>query len=252
MIPDQKIIAANWKMNKTNSEAAEFITKLKSDINNCNNCCKIIIFPSAIALEGSAKLCTNSRIEIGAQNCHWESSGAFTGEVSVDMIKSIGAKYVLVGHSERRTYFSENDETVNKKIRKILNSDLRPIFCIGEKLEYRTNNMAKSVVETQIKRGLDAIENNKIEKVIIAYEPLWAIGTGRTINCDQLDEIGNIIKKTVFEEFGARAQVIYGGSVNSKNAKSFLSLKNIDGALIGGAALDEKSFFNIIKTVKGF
>lgn len=251
MIPDQKIIAANWKMNKTNSEAAEFITKLKAEINNCDGFCKIIIFPSAIALESSARLCEDSKIEIGAQNCHWESSGAFTGEISVDMIKSVGAKYVLVGHSERRTYFSEDDETVNKKIRKILSSNLKPIFCIGENLEYRTNNMAKSVVETQIKRGLSAIENTKIEDIIIAYEPLWAIGTGRTINCDQLDEIGNIIKKTVFEEFGSQVQVIYGGSVNSQNAKSFLSLESIDGALIGGAALDEQSFLNIIKIAKG-
>ena len=247
---NKKIIAANWKMNKNTEDSVEFINKLRRDVAE-NIDSEIIVFPSAISLEKVSELCKNSNIIVGAQNCHWESSGAFTGEISVEMIKSVGAKYVLVGHSERRNYFLENDETINKKIKKVVSSGLMAVLCIGENFEQHLKSLTKNILETQLKSGLNGVSFEDLKNIVIAYEPVWAIGTGKAVEPNEADEIGEFIKNIIFNEFGANIPVIYGGSVNLTNAVDLLSLKNIDGVLIGGASLDEKSLSKIIKIANG-
>ncbi len=241
------IIAGNWKMNKTPKEAEKLINKLKTK--NKNSACKIVLCVPFIDIPLATDLTQNTLISIGAQNCYFKKNGAYTGEISAEMLKEIGVEYVIIGHSERRIYFNETDEQINKKINSALNSGLKVIFCIGENLQERENNITEEKLIIQIKNALHKVDKSQIENIIIAYEPVWAIGSGKTPNKDELDHICQIIRNTVFNMgkiLPEKISVLYGGSINSKNAKEILTLPNVDGGLIGGASLDIEEFLKII------
>ena len=192
----------------------------------------------------------HSNLILGAQNCHFESKGAYTGEISIDMLKQFNCKYVIVGHSERRQYFHESNEFINKKIIALLKSNLTPILCIGESLDERNTNSTFDVLSNQLSRSLKNISNDDIAKIVIAYEPIWAIGTGVIATIDQINETHNFIRKFLVDSFGANAEDVliqYGGSVNADNAKEILAVQNVNGALIGGAALKSDQFLQIVK-----
>ena len=212
----------------------------------------VIICPPAVALETSKTLIDGTVIELGAQNMHFAESGAFTGELSGAMIKSVGCKYVILGHSERRTIFGETDEVINKKVKKALADGLNPIFCIGETLEERESGVMEKVIETQVRDGLANVSVEELGKVIVAYEPVWAIGTGKTATPEQAQEvhafIRNLLKDMYSNEAAEKVIIQYGGSVKPDNAKELLSQTDIDGALVGGACLKADSFFGIIKS----
>ena len=242
------IIACNWKMNKTSSQSIALINEIKEKLPASEN--KFIVCPPFTSLE---KLCDNlkgSKIEVGAQNCHWEEKGAFTGEIAPDMLSEIGVKYVIIGHSERRTYFGETDETVNKRIKAALSHGLTPILCVGESLEIREQGNTKNLIKSQIIADLKEISKADSEKIIIAYEPIWAIGTGKTATSDQAEEICKFIRDTLAEIYGndsaEKTHVLYGGSMNEKNAEELLSRPNIDGGLIGGASLKPDAITEIL------
>ncbi len=236
-------------MNKTSSEAAKLIKEIKEKLPTSEN--KFIVCPPFTALEKVCELSKESIIEVGAQNCHWEEKGAFTGEISPLMLKEIGVKYVIIGHSERRTYFGETDETVNKRLKAALNYGLTPILCVGESLETREAGNTKTLIKNQITQDLKDISKTDCEKLIIAYEPVWAIGTGKTATAEQAEEICLFIRETLSELYSKdcaeKTHVLYGGSMNEKNAKELLSMPNIDGGLIGGAALKADSITEILK-----
>ena len=245
------IIAGNWKMNKTPSETRSLIANIKSNLPSSHNS-EFILCPPFISIPAALAEVENCYLNIGAQNCHWEDKGAFTGEISPDMLSEIGVKYVIIGHSERRTYFGETDETVNKRIKAALNHDLIPILCVGESLEIREQGNTKNLIKTQITLDLKDISKADSEKIIIAYEPIWAIGTGKTATSEQAEEICKFIRDTLADIYGTESaekiHVLYGGSMNEKNAKELLSMPNIDGGLIGGASLKSDSIINILKT----
>lgn len=241
------IIAGNWKMNKTPKEAGKLINKLKTE--DKNSACKIVLCVPFIDIPLATDLTQNTLISIGAQNCYFEKNGAYTGEISAEMLKEIGVEYVIIGHSERRIYFNETDEQINKKINSALKSGLKVIFCIGENLQERENNITEEKLIIQIKNALYKVDKSQIENIIIAYEPVWAIGSGKTPNKDEIDHICQIIRNTVFNMgkiLPEEISVLYGGSINSKNAKEILTLPNVDGGLIGGASLDIEEFLKII------
>ena len=241
------IIAGNWKMNKTPKEAEKLINELKIEYKN--SACKIVLCVPFIDIPVAVDLTQNTLISIGAQNCHFESHDAYTGEISAEMLKEIGVEYVIIGHSERRIYFNESDNQINKKIKSALNSGLKVIFCIGENLQERENNITEEKLIIQIKNALNQVDKSQIENIIIAYEPVWAIGSGKTPNKDEIDHICQIIRNTVFNMgkiLPEEISVLYGGSINSKNAKEILTLPNVDGGLIGGASLDIEEFLKII------
>ncbi len=244
-MPMKKIIAANWKMNKTVSETKDFLRDFKDKIRNEDNC-EIIVFPPFISLLDAVRECENTNIKIGAQNCHCESSGAFTGEVSAEMVRDIAVDYVICGHSERRKYFFETDEIINKKIHRALENNLKVIFCVGESLEIRENGKVNEWIEGQIKNGLKDIPKENLKNITVAYEPIWAIGTGKAINTESADDVAEFIKKCLADNFGAKTAVLYGGSVKPSNASDFINSKNIDGLLVGGASLDAESFAEIV------
>ncbi|MBR2578582.1 MAG: triose-phosphate isomerase [Clostridia bacterium] len=241
----KKIIAANWKMNKTVSETKDFLRDFKGKIQNEDNC-EIIVFPPFTSLVDAVRVCENTNIRIGAQNCHCESSGAFTGEVSAEMVRDIAVDYVICGHSERRKYFFETDEIVNKKIHRALENNLKVIFCVGESLEIRENGKVNEWIAGQIKNGLKGISKENLKNITVAYEPIWAIGTGKAINTESADGVAEFIKKCLADNFGAKTAVLYGGSVKPSNASDFINSKNIDGLLVGGASLDAESFAEIV------
>ena len=244
----RKIIAANWKMNKTSGEAVEFFGTLESAIGGSNNC-ETIICPPFTLLDYVGKEFERLNIKLGAQNCHFEKSGAFTGEISAEMLKDVGVQYVIIGHSERRKHFFETDEIINKKVKFALTNGLKVIFCVGESAEVRQNGNVREFIFEQLKNGLSGLNKEDIDNVVIAYEPIWAIGSGITVTFDEADEIGKFIKDFVIGSFNCDVRVLYGGSVSADNVHGFLSLKNIDGALVGGASLDAKSFAKIINAV---
>lgn len=229
-------------MNKTNKEAAEFVYKLVGGIKT-NNKFDVIICPPFTALEKVSDIASSSKIEVGAQNVYFEDKGAFTGEISVDMLKDIGVKYVILGHSERRHVFNESDESINKKVEKVISSGLTPILCIGEKLEEREKGLTFNVVERQIKEGYYRLTKEEAKKVIIAYEPVWAIGTGKVATPRQAQEVHNFIRnllKELFdEEFSESISILYGGSIKPDNYFGLFSKPDIDGGLVGGASLKE-------------
>jgi len=244
-----KVIAGNWKMFKTNDEAKKLINGIIEKTTDIKNT-KIIICPPSTALSEASNLLMNSKVKLGAQNMYWEKQGAFTGEISADMIKSTGAKYVIIGHSERRQYFGETNETVNKKLHAALETDLLPIVCIGESLEQREQGITNDVIDKQISGALQNISADQMKKIILAYEPVWAIGTGKTATPDQAQEVHAFIRKKLtgmYDEATSQSIIIqYGGSVKPGNANELLSQNDIDGALVGGACLDADSFSGII------
>ena len=243
----KKIIAGNWKMNKTPSQAAELIKELipLTEISDAD----VVICTPAVDLAIATELTKGTHIKVGAENMHWEESGAYTGEISADMLLDLGVEYVIIGHSERREYFAETDETVNKKVKKALEKGLTPILCCGETLEQREMGIVKEFVRMQIKADFMGISADDAKKVVIAYEPIWAIGTGKTATADQADEACGIIREVIAEIYDApTAEVIriqYGGSMNAGNAVELLSKPNIDGGLIGGASLKAPDFSKI-------
>ena len=244
----KKIIAGNWKMNKLPNEAIAFIEELTPLVKDTQN--EVILCVPYTDLFYALLTAQDTNIKIGAQNMHFEEKGAYTGEVSGEMLKSIGVEYVIIGHSERRQYFNETDETVNKKLKKTLDVGLKPIVCVGENLEQRESGKAKDVVTTQIRLALEGLSPERIKNVIIAYEPIWAIGTGKTATKEDANETIKWIREEVTNLYGkdmANGVIIqYGGSVKSTNAKDLFTMSDIDGGLIGGASLDAQEFSKIV------
>lgn len=245
------VIAGNWKMNNDLKESEKLIVELKNLLQNEKPNCDVIVCPPFTSLSEAAKLLKGTQIKLGAQNMHFEDSGAFTGEVSASMLISVGCEYVILGHSERRNIFGETDEMINKKIKKALSVGLKPIFCVGELLEERENGSTNEVVKRQILRGLKGILDDEMKKIIIAYEPVWAIGTGKTASPAQAQAVHEFIRDLIEIEYSLETAndvtIQYGGSVKPENAKELISQKDIDGALVGGACLKADSFLGIIK-----
>jgi triosephosphate isomerase len=243
-------IAGNWKMNKTAAEARELCEALKASCAQFSGKVEIAVCPTFTSLTTAVEVLKGSNIKVGAQNIHWADNGAFTGEISGAMLKEIGVEYVIIGHSERRQYFGETDETVNKRIKAALKYDLKPIVCIGELLQERESGVTNSVLEKQIKGALDGISAEDMLKITIAYEPVWAIGTGKTATPDVAQETHEFIRKTLAGLYGAdvaeKITVQYGGSMKDSNSKELTAQKDIDGGLIGGAALKADSFTALI------
>ena len=245
------IIAGNWKMNNDLIESEKLIVDLKNLLQNEKPNCDVVVCPPYTSLSEASKLLKGSQIKLGAQNMHFEENGAFTGEVSALMLKSVGCEYVILGHSERRHIFGESNEMINKKIKKALSAGLKPIFCVGELLEERENGTTNDVVKKQILKGLAEISADDMKNIIVAYEPVWAIGTGKTASPAQAQEvhefIRDLIEITYSLEIANDLVIQYGGSVKPDNAKELISQKDIDGALVGGACLKADSFVGIIK-----
>ena len=242
------IIAGNWKMNKSYSEAKKFLGELKEL--NLNNDVEAVVCPPFTNLALAAKMLKDTSIEIGAQNAHYEDSGAFTGEISPLFLKDLGVKYVILGHSERREYFSETDELINKKVKSMLKNGIIPILCVGETLEERENGEAKSKVKRQIIADFEGLNSKDFENIVVAYEPIWAIGTGKTASADDAEEMCAYIREIIVEEFdkeaGDKVKIQYGGSVKPDNVKEIMSKENIDGALVGGASLESESYSDLV------
>jgi len=243
-------IAGNWKMQKTIPQGLELVNSLKralSDIDTVD----IAVCPTYIALSEISDALEGSNIKLGAQNLHWEPQGAFTGEISSEMLKDAGCDFVIIGHSERRKYFSETDEAVNKKIKAALAQKLTPIVCVGETLQQREQEETISVVEGQLSGGLQSLEAQDIERLVIAYEPVWAIGTGKTATPEQAQEVHKFIRDWISKQYGegvsGNLRILYGGSVKPENTKQLMQEADIDGALVGGASLDNSSFTQIVK-----
>jgi triosephosphate isomerase len=242
-------IAGNWKMYKTVQEAVIFVKELRNAIKNVHGL-EIVVAPPFTALHAVAEAVRNANIGVAAQNLHWEKEGAFTGEVSAGMIKEAGAAYVIVGHSERRRLFGETDAIVNRKVTAAVAGGLTPIVCVGETLEERERGQTLDVLDRQIKVGLDHLGAEQVADMVIAYEPVWAIGTGRNATAAQAGEAHAHIRHRLRQWFGAdtaeRCQVIYGGSVKPDNVRELLAEPDVDGALVGGASLEVKSFADIV------
>jgi len=246
-MPRKQLIAANWKMNKTVKESISFIKKFKNLIKTKNK--EIVICPPFTSLHETILLLKNTDIKVAAQNMHHEEQGAYTGEISTTMLKDVGCEYVILGHSERRQYFNETDDLINKKIKLALKNNLKIILCIGETLEQRESDKTTSKIKSQIENCLKSISQNEIKNIVIAYEPIWAIGTGKTATPEQAEEVHRFIRKFLLknynQEISENTRIIYGGSVNTNNHKDLLKKENIDGALVGGASLDPENFARI-------
>lgn len=244
----KKYVIANWKMNKTNSETVNFMEKFSKRIEDLKST-EVVICPSFLAIPLMNEFCKDKKIKIGAQNCYFLDSGAFTGEISAKMLKDSGAEYVILGHSERREYFEETGNIINKKIKSVLNNNLKVILCVGETQIQRENKQEYSVVKNQLKDALSGIKPEDFENILIAYEPIWAIGTGKVVTQFDAREMAVQIKEFISLELklSKNCIVLYGGSVNASNAKEFFGVKEIDGGLIGGAALKEEEFMKIIQ-----
>lgn len=244
------IIAGNWKLNYTEKEAVELVTALKNELGDISTV-DIVVCPVFTALPVVHDILLESNIGLGAQNMHWEDAGAFTGEVSAPMLKDIGVEYVIIGHSERRQYFGETDATVNKRLKAALKHGLTPIVCVGENLAEREKGRTFEVLEKQCRGGLDGLEAEEIEKIIIAYEPVWAIGTGRTATPQQAQEAHKFVRDLLAEMYdddtAQTVRIQYGGSVKPDNSASLMSQPDIDGALVGGASLKAETFTEIIR-----
>ena len=243
-------IAGNWKMNKTAREAIELVNEIKRELVDFDGV-DIVVCPPYIALSDVSDLIFDSNIDLGAQNVYWEEKGAFTGEISIQMLKDINCCYVIVGHSERRKYFLETDEIINKKMKAVQKEDLVPIFCLGETLEEKEENKTIEVVERQLREGLKGIDEDNLLKLIIAYEPVWAIGTGKTATPEQAEEVHKFIRSWLEENYSINAagdvRIIYGGSVKASNINELMKMDDIDGALVGGASLETSFFVEIVR-----
>ncbi|WP_434630951.1 triose-phosphate isomerase [Thermoanaerobacterium thermosaccharolyticum] len=242
------IIAGNWKMHMTPSEAVNLVNELKPLVVDTD--VEVVVIPPFVDLVDVKKALDGSNIRLGAQNMHWEEKGAFTGEVSPLMLKEIGVEYVVIGHSERRQYFAETDETVNRKVKSALNHGLKPIVCVGETLSQREDGKAFDVVREQTKKALDGVLKNDVTNVVIAYEPIWAIGTGKTATSKDANDVIKVIRETIASVYDINTanevRIQYGGSVKPDNAKELMSESDIDGALVGGASLKAQDFAKIV------
>ncbi len=247
------IIAGNWKMNKTRPEAKALLEELKPLVADVKGV-EIVACVPFTNLETALDATQGTNIKIGAENCHFEKSGAFTGEVSADMLNELGVEYVVLGHSERRQYFNETDETVNKRTKAALAAGLKPIVCVGELLWERECNITEEVIARQIKLDFFAVSKEDVKKCVIAYEPVWAIGTGKTATAEQAEEVCAFIRaqlaKLYDKETADSITIQYGGSMNAKNAEELVSKENVDGGLIGGASLKAQDFTVIVKAAE--
>jgi triosephosphate isomerase (TIM) len=243
------LIAGNWKMFKTVHDAVVFTKELRTVVKDVDDV-EVVVGPPFTALHAVAEAARNSNIGVAAQNLHWERDGAFTGEVSAAMIRETGAEYVIVGHSERRRLFGETDAIVNRKALAAIGAGLTPIVCVGETLEERERDETLAVLDRQIKSGLDGVSGDQIAALVIAYEPVWAIGTGRNATAAQAGEVHAHVRRRLRQWFGAdgadRCHVIYGGSVKPDNIRELIAETDVDGALVGGASLDVRSFAQIV------
>ena len=246
----KNIVAGNWKMNKTLNEGIELAKELNSILSENKPNCDVVIGTPFIHLTEVTKIVDKSIIGVSAQNCADKASGAYTGEVSAAMVKSTGADYVILGHSERRAYYGETDETLKDKVNLALENELTPIFCIGEVLEEREAEKHFDVVKSQIEKGLFHLTTDEFSKIVLAYEPVWAIGTGKTATPGQAQEMHAFIRNTLAEKYGAEVadntSILYGGSCKPSNAKELFSNPDVDGGLIGGASLKAEDFHGII------
>lgn len=244
------LIAGNWKMNNNSAESVELVSQLKEMISGVKEV-EVVVAPPYTALGSVAAAIKGSTILLSAQNIFWEEKGAFTGEVSPAMLKDIGCQYAIIGHSERRQYFGETNETVNKRLKAALNASLIPLVCIGETLEEREAGKTLAIIEQQVKEGLDGLSSGEMEKVVVAYEPVWAIGTGKTATPEQAQEAHQFIRKMLAQVFNKGVaegtRILYGGSVKPDNVDQLMSQKDIDGALVGGASLKADSFARIVQ-----
>ena len=248
----KKIVAGNWKMNMTMDESNNLINELKEV---SENNVEIKIAPSFTNLYNAILLLKNSGIEVIAQNVHFEKRGAYTGEISSEMLKSIGVDTVIIGHSERRKYFNETDNILSKKVKAAIENSLNVIFCIGEELSERDSGNHFEIIKNQLTNALIDINNININNIVIAYEPVWAIGTGMTANNNQIQEMHEFIRGLINQKFGneiaENIRILYGGSVKPNNAKDIFSLNDVDGGLIGGASLNFSDFHSIINAANG-
>ena len=244
----RKVIAGNWKMNMLPNETISMITELEPLVKDTKN--EVILCVPYTDLFYALLTAQNTNIKIGAQNMHWEEKGAYTGEVSGKMLKSIGVEYVIIGHSERRQYFAETDETVNKKIKAAFANSLKPIVCVGETLEQREAGKTEEIITTQTKLALEGLTNEQVQNTIIAYEPIWAIGTGKTATSEDANNSIKAIRNKISEIYGKNVAdsviIQYGGSVKSSNAKELFTTSDIDGGLVGGASLKAEEFSKIV------
>jgi triosephosphate isomerase len=247
-------LAANWKMFKTVSEAVVYAKEFRTLVKDAQDV-EIVLAPPFTALHAVAEACRNTNVAVAGQNLSWEKEGAFTGEISGGMLKEAGAEYVIIGHSERRRLYAETDQVVNRKTIAAFQANLVPIFCIGETLEEREGEQTLAVLDRQVKDGLDGVSAAQVAELVIAYEPVWAIGTGRNATPEQANQAHAHIRSRLRQWFGAdaaeRCHVIYGGSVKPDNIKALAALPDVDGALVGGASLDPRSFLQIVNGSRG-
>ncbi len=246
-----RIVAGNWKMNTLPSEGVVLAKEINQYFKSKDKDAKIIICPPYTHLYEIANQIDQDNVELGAQNCSSEKSGAYTGEISADMLKNLGVKWVIIGHSERRSYYNESDEILFEKVQRVFESELNPIFCCGEVLEQRNNKNHFKVVKTQLENVVFKLNESELKKMIIAYEPVWAIGTGITASPGQAQEMHAFIRKTIAEKFGNNIAesipLLYGGSCKPNNAKELFGQDDVDGGLIGGASLKANDFIEIVK-----
>ncbi len=243
------VIAGNWKMNKTPAEAKELIAAIAPLVKDAG--CEVIACTPFVDLSAAQEAAQGTNIQIGAENCHWEKSGAYTGEISAEMLSSMGVNIVIIGHSERRQYFGETDVTVQKRVRAALDAGLTVILCVGETLEQREQGITSELVAMQTKIALGGVTAEELKRIIIAYEPVWAIGTGKTATAEQANEVCHTIREVIAGLYGKEAAdaftIQYGGSMNAGNAAELLAQPDVDGGLIGGASLKPQDFATIVK-----
>jgi triosephosphate isomerase len=243
----KKIIAGNWKMNMTPSETLIFLDSIKDELKY--TACEVVFCVPFLSISNAVKSIEGYNVQIGAQNMHYLDKGAYTGEISAAMLLETGITYVIIGHSERRLYYNETDESINKKVQKAVEVGIKPIVCVGESLDQRKNNIEKDVIYNQIHAAFDGIEHDEVSAITIAYEPIWAIGTGITATDEQANEMCAYIRKVLNDKYGAiskEVSILYGGSVNENNVNALMKMSDIDGALVGGASL-KQSFVKIVE-----
>jgi triosephosphate isomerase len=248
----KKFVAGNWKMNKTIAGAITLASELVRKLGSHEPPCLVAIAPTFIALDSVREVIKKSPIKLAAQNCHFEDDGAFTGEISASMLKAVGCEYVILGHSERRQYFGETDAIINQKVKKVLSEGLQVILCVGETLQEREAGITQTVVEAQVRGTLNGVSESEMKFITIAYEPVWAIGTGKTATPEQAEEVHCFIRDLIQSLYSPSVSenllIQYGGSVKGSNAKDLFQMPNIDGALVGGASLKVEEFYQIIQS----
>ncbi len=240
----------HWKMNKTSADASTLVQEIVAEVGRVTDV-DILVCPPFTSLESAGKLLEGSNVKLGAQNMHHEASGAYTGEISASMLRSTFATYVILGHSERRTYFAENDKFINQKVLAALKNQLKPVLCVGETLAERESGATLKVVQTQLEGALEGVSKEQSTSVVVAYEPVWAIGTGKVATTEQAQEVHAFIRSLLVKLFGdaiaQKVRILYGGSMKPSNAPELLAQKDIDGGLIGGASLESRSFVELVK-----